>query len=193
MKKYCFILLTGILLSSCSRDPLDKTIFIQDEDDPNLPAYTEWGYNSFGAEYERDYFLSSNFIVPCKILYNNGLLHFSLSGNNRNKNDMTLLFIFPSPQIVDYKDLVQLNDVEIDLSADNCAVKILQNDNETILDVIEGKLHFKRSQLLSVDDVVNRVILSGFFDLRFLQNIFPLSISNGRFDLGITQHVFYLN
>ena len=191
MKKICFILLIFILFSSCSKDVLDRTIFIPDENDNSLPAYTEWGYNTFGAEYERNYFLVSYDIVPCKILFKDNQLQFSLSGKIRYNQEMTLLFIFPSSQINDYKELLQLHKKEIDLSAENCIVKIMQNGNEQILDVFEGKLFFKRAQLLSVDDQVNRVILSGTFEVNFLQNNFPTRISNGRFDLGITKNIFY--
>jgi len=191
MKRIYLILFIGALLSSCSKDILDRTIFIPDQDDRNLPAYTEWGYNSFGAEYERDYFLVSNHIVPCKISYHNHQLQFSLSGTIRDGKEMTLLFIFPVSQMSDYADLVQLNNVEIDLSANDCTVKILQDGNEEILDILEGNLYFKRTQLLSIDDRVNRVILSGIFDLRFLKNRFSTTISNGRFDLGVNKNVFY--
>ena len=191
MKKLGLFLLIGTLLFSCSKDVLDRTIFIPDENDNRLPAYTEWGYNTFGAKYERDYFLASNEIVPCKILYRGNLLQFSLTGTIRDSKEMTLSFIFPAPQMTDYKDLLQLHNFEIDLSALDCTVKMVQDSNETILDVFEGKLYFKRNQLLSVDDQVNRVILSGIFELYYLKNDFPTSISNGRFDLGITKNLFY--
>ena len=191
MKKNHLILLIIILFSSCSKDTLDRTVFIPDDKDRNLPAYTEWGYNTFGAEYERDYFLVSNMIVPCKILYKDEQLQFSLNGTIRNDKEMTLLFIFPFPQTHDYKDLLQLHKMEIDLLEQDCIVKILQDDNETILDIVEGKLHFKRAQLLSIDDQENRVILSGTFELCYLKNAFPSYISNGRFDLGITKNLFY--
>ena len=190
MKKKCLIFLTIVIFGACSSTDLDRTIFIPDEDDPILPAYTEWGYNSFGAKYERDYFLSSNYIVPCKILYNNGLLYFSLNGRIRENKEMTLLIIFPFSQMVDYKDLMQLHDLEIALSDDFCEVKILQDGKEDILDVISGKLHFKRVHLLSIDDIENRVILSGVFHLNFRENIFQSTISNGRFDLGINNNFF---
>ena len=191
MKKYCLFLLTNILLTSCTQESLDRTIFIPDRDDHRLPAYTEWGYNSFGAEYERDYFLASSYVFPCKILYDSGMIYFSLHGNIRDNQDMTLLFSFPWEQIESFRDLVQLHDVEIDLSDEDCTVKMLQNNNEDVLNVIHGKLHFKRTQLLRVDDIVNRVILSGVFDVQFQRNLFPETISNGRFDLGIDQKVFY--
>ena len=193
MKKICFIVVIGALLSSCSKDVMDRTIFIPDDEDDTLPLYTEWGYNSFGAEYERDYFLVSNAISPCKIMYSDNQLQFSLSGKTRNdKKEMTLTFIFPSTPMYDYQDLVQLHNSKIDLAANDCTVKITQDNVETILDVLRGELYFKRTQLLSIDDKVNRVILSGTFDLQFLQNGFPSYISDGRFDVGITQKIFYL-
>jgi len=192
MKKINLFIIIGILLSSCAKDNvMDRTIFIPDENNAQLPAYTEWGYNSFGAEYERDYFLASNQIVPCKIMYKNNQLQFSLIGTVDSGRNMTLSFIFPFAQISEYKDLVQLNNTEIDLSANDCTVKILGDNNETILNILEGKLYFKRAQLLSIDDVVNRVILSGMFEFRFMQNDFPATMSDGRFDMGITKNVFY--
>jgi hypothetical protein len=192
MKRVCFIFLISILIFSCARDVLDRTIFIPDEKDGNLPAYTEWGYNTFGAEYERDYFLVSNKIIPCKILYKDNQLHFTLSGKIRDGQDMTLTFIFPfALENSDYTSLMKLHGTKINLANNDCTVKIWQNDTEIILDVFGGELYFKRTQLLSIDDQLNRVILSGFFDLRFLRNDFPTTISNGRFDLGITKNVFY--
>jgi len=193
MKKVCLILLVGLLISSCAKDDLDRTIFIPDDDDANLPAYTEQGYNTFGAEFDRDYFLVSNKIAPCKIVYKDNQLQFALSGNIRSGNkEMTLMFIFPYVlKDNDYTDLLQLRETKINLADNDCIVKILQEDKETILDVLEGQLYFKRTQLLSVDDQVNRIILSGVFEVRFLQNDFPVNISDGRFDLGITKNVFY--
>ena len=190
MKKICIILLLSALLFSC-RDAMEKTIFIPDKEDANLPAYTEWGYNSFGAEYDRAYFLSSDAIVPCKVIYNNNLLQFSLSGRVGYYREMTLFFTFPFAQIFGYKDLVQLNNVKIDLSANDCTVKMLQDGTETTLHLLSGELYFKRAQLLRIDEEVNRVILSGTFDVRFLQNNLPANISNGRFDMGINEAVFY--
>jgi hypothetical protein len=193
MKKVCFIFFISILIASCSPDPMDRTIFLPDEQDINLPAYTEWGYNTFGAQYERDYFLVSNHIVPCKILYRDNHLQFTLFGIIRDRKEMALTFIFPfTLKDNDYMNLMQLHKVKIDLAQDGCAVSIWQNNTETPLNILGGKLHFRRVQLLSIDDQINRVILSGAFDVRFLQNDFPTNISNGRFDLGITQNVFYV-
>jgi len=194
MKNCCFILIVSVLLFSCSTEPLDRTIFIPDENNRNLPAYSEWGYNSFGAKYERSYFLVSNDIVPCKIVYSNNQLQFLLSGTITYSDKMSLLFTFPSPKIPDYKELTQLDDYKINL-ADSTVTVIIMQEGKTneVIDVIEGSLHFKRTQLLSIDDEVNRVILSGLFNIRFSQDGFPSSISDGRFDLGIIEDVFVAN
>ena len=192
MKKHILLFAIFYFLSfACSTSELDRTIFIPDEDNPKLPAYSEWGYNSFGAEFERDYFLASQHIVPCKIMCENNQLRFSLNGTIRINSEMTLEFIFPVSQMRDYTDLAQLNDVVIDLATDDCTVKIWQGENETVLEILNGKLHFKRTQILYVDDNINRVILSGIFDLRFLERGYPTTISYGRFDLGINDKVFY--
>jgi len=191
MKKIYLTLFIGVLLFSCKKDVLDRTIFIPDEIDPSLPAYTEEGYNSFGAEYERGYFLVSNAIIPCKISSDGNQVLFLLDGNLHSYSQysadrMSLTFNFPFSAISNVQDLLQLNDAVINLSS-GCLVK---KNNDT-LNVASGTLHFKRAQLLRVDDVVNRVILSGTFELTFVENGFPTSISNGRFDLGITDKVFY--
>ena len=161
---------------------MDVTIFIPDKDDSNLPAYSEWGYNSFGAIYNGEYFLVSENITACRINYDNNQLHFLLQGTTSNDEEMSLLFIFPSEPMSNYTDLGQLHNKEINLSADNCTVKI----DETTLQEVIGQLHFKRVQLLNIDGVLERAILSGVFELNFIQNGSSATISNGRFDVGIT-------
>ena len=179
---------------------MDRTIFIPDSMDSNLPAYTEWGYNSFGAIYDnRTYFIVSNNVTPCKILYKDGFLHFALSGvlqaktssYSATKETMMLSFIFPEENIMQISDIITFNNKLIHLADENCTVKMIRNENERTLKIVTGILHFKRAQLLYIDDIPNRVILSGVFELRFLENEFPTIISDGRFDVGINDNVFY--
>ena len=178
-----------LLLFSCSEDVLEKTIFIPDEKYPELPAYTEWGYNSFGAFYEKNIIIATNEYNPCKIVYNkNGTLDFSLTGRYRG-NKATLTFLFPlSEEVKTINDLKILHKKELDLTG-NCIVKL----DENTLEVSGGKLHFKRFQLLRIDEEVNRIILSGTFELTFQKNGSTESITNGRFDMGITDRDFYSN
>lgn len=196
MKKFISIVFFLAAIVSCSTDDsqLDRTIFIPDEHDENLPAYTEWGYNSFGARYERTYFLASRSIIPCKIMYANDSLHFLMDGicvNIYPLSSMSLTMIFPSERIANYDDLLVLHKKVVDLSND-CTVKLTSNGNEKIIAVTRGELNFKRVQLLKVDDVDNRIILSGTFELQFSgTSSFPESFADGRFDFGITSREFY--
>ena len=198
MKKYIFIIIACMTIVSCSKeDPqLNRTIFIPDENDTGLPAYTEWGYNVFGAKYERTYFKASESIVPCKIMYRNDSIHFLMQGvigSNYSNNNMALTFIFPSERITNHNDFITFHKKVIDLS-DGCVVKMITDDNEKVLNITKGELNFKRAQLLSVDDVANRVILSGTFDIQFVgAGSFPENFSDGRFDFGITEREFYNN
>jgi hypothetical protein len=211
MKKY--ILITAVIaaiLSSCSKSEtqMDRTIFIPDQFDAQLPAYTEWGYNAFGAKIDRLYFLSSNSISPCKVLYKDGLLKFSLRGLfnsfsiNSPHTEMTLTFCFPLEQIKYYSDLVILNSKVIELSSPENTVILNkieysgQGRYETIdmLTVVYGILNFRRAQMLNIDDEPNRAILSGTFDFRYLngEDEFPVHFSDGRFDMGINNDNFFV-
>ena len=198
MKKIIFTIITCVTIISCDREEpqLDRTIFIPDDTNPSLPAYSEWGYNVFGAKYERTYFMANERIIPCKIMYRNDSVYFLMQGvvgDDYPQQKMALTFIFPSEELVDYNDLIMLNKKVIPLNAD-CTVKMTVDNNEKTLSITKGELNFKRAQLLSIDDVVNRVILSGTFDFQFLTtSVFPESFSYGRFDLAITENEFYNN
>jgi len=201
MKKYVIILtMAAAIFGSCSADDpqMERTIFIPDQIDNQLPAYTEWGYNSFGAKFDRQYFLVSNNVIPCKILYKNGVLNFSLSGyfghNIYSHNETaTLTFAIPFEQIREYTDLLALDNKKIELATPDCKITFTQNEKMDTLNVVDGELYFQRAQMLFIDEQPNRVILSGVFDFRYLNGTdeFPVSVSDGRFDLGINKDVFY--
>jgi hypothetical protein len=196
MKTY-LTLLAGLLVLFSACSDMERTIFISDDNDANLPAYTEWGYNSFGAKYERLYFLVCKSIIPCKITYQEGILNFSLTGTlsedwygdygRFNPETMTLTVSFPSEPMHEYRDLLALHGRVIDLAdSSSCRVNIERTDKTGITVVpLRGHLTFRRAQLLRIDGKENRVILSGSFDLQFLTNNKPESISDGRFDVGI--------
>ena len=201
MKNYLYItaLLLPLLYSCSGTDEMDRTIFIPDEDNTELPAYTEWGYNSFGAIYERSYFLVSNNTVPCKITYQSGMLNFYLIGKLRDNSysynyggiNMILTFSFPFSDIDDYTGLIELNDTVIDITNPLCKVSVEIGNNKEELTPLNGNLIFKRAQLLKIDGKENRVILSGLFELQFLKDGRPEIISDGRFDVGINKDFFY--
>ena len=180
------MVICSIMQFSCSKDRMeDRNIFIPDNEDPKLPAYTENGYNSFGAKYGNDYFLVSSRFSPGRVAYNNNRLNFSLHGTFQDR-ETRLEFIFPfelNPS--DLTDLTLLKEKIIDLDLNE--VRIFQNNTHTTLNGTKGKLHFKHAQIINIDNSLNRVILSGVFELSFTLNNSPATFSNGRFDVGITQ------
>jgi hypothetical protein len=179
---------------------LDETVFIPDVNDPNLPAYTEWGYNSFGAKYEQAYFVMHvdkydkygyKTDTPCKITYQQGILHFSFIGRITHREKMndtdkkvTLTISFPVSPMGSFKDLQSLHNTTIDLTGTDCT---LENGGDTTsIAPLSGHLTIKRAQLLYVDDQLNRAILSGVFDLNGKAEKF----TDGRFDFGINASNF---
>ena len=198
MKKYSLLMIILFLFSCEVMDEMQDTIFIPDINDKNLPAYTEWGFNSFGAMYERRYFFSTKDIVPCKMICGNGILTFTLSGRTGlnysswgSGDQLTMSFTFPfNEPIKNYKDLLALHQKQFDLSDNACIVQMISNSNREDLTGLSGELKFIRAQLLRINDVENRIILSGTFEVSFWRNQIPEIMSKGRFDLGIT-HVFF--
>jgi hypothetical protein len=177
---------------------MDQTVFIPDGKDKKLPAYTEWGYNSFGAKYEQSYFLATKDVDPCKIIYQDGTLHFHLTGkltdngNDRDKQEnMELIFSFPFAPLDSYDGLVSLNGFKTDFPDASCKITLNRNFEPENIVIQGGQLFFKRTQLLYIDGEKNRVILSGYFDLHFLRNGKTEQISNGRFDLGVNKNFYF--
>jgi hypothetical protein len=201
MKKYSLLLIITLLSSTCGDyEEMEKTIFVPDENDKNLPAYTEWGYNSFGAKYERMYFNATNTIVPCKIMYQSGVMTFTLSGRivsgyssyNNSGENMTLYISFPIEGTMNnYKDLMALHQKNIDFTDQACQIRMLRGSGTEDITLLSGNLFFKRVQQLRINEEENRAILSGTFEMVFLRNDLPEIISNGRFDVGIA-HLFVL-
>jgi hypothetical protein len=125
--------------------------------------------------------------------YLSGNLHSNTTGSNYyyRYEDMTLMFSFPFAQMTTYADLVSLDNVQIDLQDASCRVTIERDNNVAALTPQSGRLFFKRAQLLGIDGVIDRVILSGYFDMQFLINGKPERISDGRFDVGINKDFYY--
>ena len=183
-----------LLISSCVEDEMNKTIFVADATDVNLPAYSERGFNSFGAQYERRYFLSANDIVPCKITVQNGIMTFFLSGrmvtgysSSGIREEMSLYFSFPVNETMNnYKDLMALHQQHFNLTDNSCKIKLVRDSRTEEIAILSGNLSFNRVQLLRINEQEDRVVISGVFDLTFLRNDMPEAISKGRFDVGIS-------
>jgi hypothetical protein len=194
-------LVTIILMAlsiGCSKDSeLKKSVFIPDTIYPDLPAYSEWGYNTFGAFIDRKVFKSSDAIVPAKIIINDGKFVFQLGGSfsdsyfGDGNYNLTLKFYLPVSLPVQYADLVDLDNDTISLKEPGSKVIFKNESNADTVKVIGGYVYFKRVQKLYVDDEMNEVILSGYFMIQMLVNDEPVSVSEGRFDVGIGEDNFF--
>jgi hypothetical protein len=203
-KPFILLILTAALFfTACSDDAeLQRSVFISDEDYPNLPAYTEWGYNTFGAYYDRELFIYNEYEVPAKVVNTGGKTSFIFSGlkgynyssyyeYGQYENAMVISFDLTGylPQV--YTDLVALNDSVIDLMNPDCKVTVTSGEQKYQEQIIGGTLHFKRVQNLIVDKELVEVILSGTFEYQALLNNEPFSITLGRFDVAVGKNNFY--
>lgn len=193
LKFLCLAVLFPFVLVSCEKMEdysLSSTIFIEDPYYPGLPIYSEWGYNTFGAYIDRKLFISTENDLPAKIMVNADTLHLLLRGQMNSEN-VDLKFSIKGYSPLTYFDLAELDNLTIDLKEYGRAVTLKIGDKTTDLNLIEGELIIKKVQRLYVDEELTRAIMSGYFNLKTFLNNEPISISNGRFDLGIGYENFY--
>ena len=211
MKKIMMIMIAAVsLLTACDGDEnLERSIWISDPDDSGLPKYTEWGYNTFGAQMGRTYFVSCWKETPCTMEWHDtdSTLEFTMNGciayqNDLSRsgymyykdNDMSLTMIFPFDSVIDSnKKLYLLDGKDIDLTASGVKVLVKQNDNPMgeVTDIRDGKLCFKRVQMLYIDEKFEEAIVSGTFEIRYVKDGEKTRMSDGRFDFGITPNFFW--
>jgi hypothetical protein len=200
MKIQFFISATIVLIfAGCSKEnELEKTVLTYDTEYTDLPAYSEWGYNTFGAYYDREIFISNNDIVPAKVIVSNNAMSFVLDGQKGNvnyysgsNNEMTMTFKMSGFTPEQYTNLTVLNDTILDLTNPTYQVLVSIDTIEYTVNILSGELTFKRAQNLLVDKKQIEVILSGYFDFKAIINKKPVTISNGRFDVGISPDNFY--
>ena len=188
------IICTAIfLLSSCMDQDsftLQKSVFIEDVENPGLPEYSEWGYNTFGTYIDRIPFTSTDTVLPVKIIVNTDTMNIILKGIISNK-PATLKFSFLGYPIANYSTLKTLNEAVLDMSNNKCIVSLTRNNITEKLNIIEGSFTIKRAQDLYIDKQYTKTILSGVFNFKTFFSGEPVAVSNGRFDLGIGYDNFY--
>lgn len=194
----CF-LMPVLIIAGCSKEiELQKSVFQPDEELADLPAYSEWGYNTFGAYYDRSVFISDNQQIPVKVISTDGKMSFRLHGHLEqyadyysDHKDMKVTFVLDGFSPGSYSDMLQLHERIFDLQSPEISVVITIDETEIIANIINGAIQFKRAQMLFVDREPAEVILSGYFDFQALVNDEPVTFSNGRFDLGIGVSNFF--
>jgi hypothetical protein len=163
------------------------------------------GYNTFGAYYDRELFTYNEKEVPAKVINTAAKTSFILkggidqidynddyySGYNTNYAEMSIAFELPGFLPETYVDLVQLNDTVFDLTNPACHVFATIGTDSLEMEIFSGELSFKRAQHLLVDNQSVKVILSGYFDFKALAGGEPISVSYGRFDVGVGEFNFF--
>lgn len=190
MKKILFLLFTALGLLSCENTELEKSVFISDIDYPELPKYSEWGYNTFGAYIDREVFVSNNTKIPFKIINTNNITSFIFHGEKEYR-EMLLIFKLSGYNPQSSGDLIILNDTIINLKSPDIQIEIIEDGKTKECILLNGYFHIKRSQNLIVDGKQTEIILSGIFEFQALLNGIPTTMSDGRFDVGIAKDNFY--
>ncbi len=187
-----YLMIVLLFLASCAKDyDLQKTVFFPDPEFPDLPKYTEWGYNTFGAYYDRQVFVSTSDIQPLKVIVKDGITSFRFSGRLNNYQEMSLIFTMDNFLPITYEDLIELDQKTINLKDPNYGV-ILKIDGITLdIYLLGGTLEFRKAQNLIVDKKAEEVILSGTFEFQVVVDDEPFTISRGRFDQGVSYDNFF--
>lgn len=186
------------LSTSCTKDnDLRESTYISDPEDNKLPSYSEWGYNTFGAYYDRDIFRSNDNDVPIKVIVNDSSTSLLFSGYSSlnsyyyENNEMSMNIILKGLNLNHYTDFVGFNDSIIDLKSEDIDITLNMNSESFPVQILSGELHVMRVQKLFVDDEEVEVILSGTFSFKALVNNEPVTMSDGRFDVGVGDENFY--
>jgi len=191
MKNIAYLILAlATALCGCSRESdLKKSIFIPDPDDANLPSYTEWGYNTFGAYINREIFIYSDSQIPLQISVKGNTTVFQLVGKTgdflTSKTSTSLSFQVTNVAPTSPEGLDVLNKKVFQLTDPAVEVYLEQNGRRSKLAIRTGTLTFERVQRVTIDRKYSQMILSGYFDISATLNGGLISISDGRFDVGI--------
>ncbi|PIE99398.1 MAG: hypothetical protein CR965_02375 [Paludibacter sp.] len=190
-----FVAVIVLLLAACNKEDmsydLEQSIFIEDEDLPGLPIYSEWGYNTFGALIDRVPFVSERVAIPSKVIVKSDTLNFWLKGTYRGDNTI-LIISFPNFNLTSHENLLEFNGKNFDLTdTTKCLLTLKRGTQKQKLRILDGNFHFKKVQKLLVDKEFIKVILSGEFKFKTFLNEEPVAINYGRFDLGIGYDNFF--
>lgn len=185
----------GAMLISCDDDKdIERVIWVDDDEYEGLPAYTEWGYNTFGAYVNNRTFASARYFseAPMHFYSGNDTLTFCMEAHQYSTYSpiiSTLKFVFPYKHITKYTGLKELQGVVVDLAADDVKVRVLTSVNdyseEVTLNVESGELKFSRVQILYIDGDMVEAIVSGTFQFDATTEGTSLEVRHGRFDVGV--------
>jgi hypothetical protein len=102
---------------------------------------------------------------------------------------MTLTYEGFNPET--YEDLIALNNVVLDLKDAAHTLVFKDASGAYQAEILSGRIHVKRTQHLLVDKRPTQVILSGVFEMQVNINGYSVTISDGRFDIGVSPDNFF--
>jgi hypothetical protein len=188
-----FLLISALIVSCADDADLHRTIFIRDKIHPDLPQYSEWGYNTFGAYINDEVFVSGDYYWdPASVSPSETSMIISFHGEKRSPEkdttDMILSFSIPRNSQGNGQYLLALNDSVIDLKAHSVQVLIISDMTTYPVVIQSGELFFQRVQNLVVDNKPQETILSGTFEFQGTMDGNPVSVTLGRFDVGVPNY-----
>lgn len=203
MIRYIFhtiMLCTAIFfLEGCRRDTpeqdLQKTVFINDVDNPGLPIVTELGYNTFGAYYNSKIWVSSKTqkstspddIFSIGTSKDSTVIHFG--GTDYAGRHLEVAFLITKNVIVNDGDLVAFGKRSFDFKGDSVKIKI----GGTIINVLSGSINFSSVRSLILDKKRMGTILSGTFEMTGMLNGNKVELEKGRFDFLVKPLPYLFN
>ncbi len=190
MRKFVIYIFLFAIISCADDTELTDSIYVADSENPELTAYSEWGYNTFGIVYERNVFTYSNNVVPLKVIVDTNYVSFLMQGQ-MNYDYMALKISIPDSSITSYQDLLNYNNTIISLAAEDIFVEMIEENTSYKLNILSGELNFLSIKRLMVDNIEEGIILSGEFNLKFVKEGIPESMSNGRFDFAVNDAIFF--
>jgi hypothetical protein len=188
-----FFLLLALLGGCIGDSELERTIFVRDKQHPELPQYSEWGYNTFGAYINDDVFVSGDSYWDTDMTSaSDTTALLTLHGEKRTKHkdstDMIMYILIPLSAPNDDQYLLSLDDITIDLKTSPSQILITSGSSTYPVTVTSGDIHFTRVQNLYVDNNRKETIISGTFEFQGVMDGNPVSVTLGRFDLGVGQY-----
>jgi len=192
--KYILLALLIAILNSCSNDDLylEESIFIEDPEVPELPIYSELGYNTFGVRCDRETITNNDYDYPLTVVVEDGKTYFVFKGEKNNYTEYDFSIVLNDFLPSDEYDLLNLDDTSINLDGDNVELIIKESGDLKSVEVLSGEFKFSKAQYLLVDEVNKGVILSGVFEFKALVDGEPSAFSYGRFDVIVGYSNFFV-
>lgn len=189
------LLLTFILViaTGCSYDfdyRISNSVFIEDDEKPGLPIYSEKGYNSFGVYWGLTPFSTARPHDQSIIMVRNDSCHIRFSGST-GQATYTLQVSFPEYTPHSFTDLLSLQDREFDLTESKCVISLFSGRHPLDLETKEGSFTVKKAQNMYIDKELQSVVLSGVFSFKANIDGIPATFSNGRFDMQFGEENFF--